>query len=211
MRLIADEVITGFARTGNMFGSTTFGLKPHSMSIAKALTAAYAPLGAVLIDEDMYQAMIAESKKIGTFGHGFTYSGHPLSCAVAIKTLEIYERDDIVGKVRKTSPTFLRRLEALAEHPLIGEARGVGLIGGIEIVANKKSRAQYDPKKGVAAKTVSFAQEEGLIVRPLMGDRIAFCPPLIISDTEVNEMFDRFGRALAKTADWISKEGLQAA
>ncbi|MBN9061000.1 MAG: aspartate aminotransferase family protein [Rhizobiales bacterium 65-9] len=210
VRLIADEVITGFGRTGNMFGSTTVGVKPQTMSVAKAVTSAYAPLGAVLIDEDMNQALIDESRKIGIFGHGFTYSGHPLSCAVAVKTLEIYQRDDIVGKVRKVSPTFLRRLEKLGDHPLIGEARGVGLIGGLEIVADKKSKKQYDPKKGVAAKAVNFAQDEGLIVRPLLGDRVAFCPPLVISEAEINEMFDRFERALAKTQDWIVKEGLQA-
>ncbi len=210
VRLIADEVITGFGRTGNMFGSTTVGVKPQTMSVAKAVTSAYAPLGAVLIDEDMNQALIDESRKIGIFGHGFTYSGHPLSCAVAVKTLEIYQRDDIVGKVRKVSPTFLRRLEKLGDHPLIGEARGVGLIGGLEIVADKKSKKQYDPKKGVAAKAGNFAQDEGLIVRPLLGDRVAFCPPLVISEAEINEMFDRFERALAKTQDWIVKEGLQA-
>jgi 4-aminobutyrate--pyruvate transaminase len=211
VRLIADEVITGFARTGNMFGSTTYNMTPHSISIAKALTSAYAPLGGVIIDEPMYQALVDESKKIGTFGHGYTYSAHPVSCAVANKTLEIYAREKIVEKVRATSPTFLKRLHALADHPLIGEARGVGLIGGIEIVADKQTKKQYDVKKGVAAKTVGFAQEEGLIVRPLMGDRIAFCPPLIITEAETEEMFNRFERGLKKTQDWIVKEGLVAA
>ncbi|MGL4497047.1 MAG: aminotransferase [Beijerinckiaceae bacterium] len=204
VRLIADEVITAFGRTGNMFGSTTLGMKPHTISVAKAITSAYMPLGAVLIDEPMYQAMLDESRKIGTFGHGFTYSGHPVACAVAMKVLDIYERENIVAAVQKKSPTFVKRLEGLIEHPLVGEAKALGLIGGIELVADKPTKKSFDPKKGVAAKCVGFAQAEGLIVRPLGGDRVAFCPPLVISEAEINEMFDRFERALAKTADWVT-------
>lgn len=204
VRLIADEVITAFGRTGNMFGSTTLGMKPHTISVAKAITSAYMPLGAVMIDEPMYQAMLDESRKIGTFGHGFTYSGHPVACAVAMKTLEIYAREKIVEKVREKSNIFVKRLEGLIDHPLVGEAKAVGLIGGIELVADKMTKKSFEVKKGVAAKCVSFAQEEGLIVRPLGGDRIAFCPPMIISEAEITEMFDRFERALKRTADWIA-------
>ena len=203
---IADEVICGFGRLGEMFGSTALDMCPDTLSVAKALTSAYMPLGAVLINEDMYQAMLDESRKIGTFGHGFTYSGHPVASAVGLKTLEIYERDGIVEKVRAKAPQFQQRLSALNDHPLIGEARGVGLIGGMEIVADKKTKRQYDPKKGVAAKAVTFAQEEGLIVRSLMGDRIAVCPPLIISPEEIDSLFDRLGRALDRTLDWVTAE-----
>jgi 4-aminobutyrate--pyruvate transaminase len=205
---IADEVICGFGRLGEMFGSTALDIKPDTMSVAKALTSAYMPLGAVLINEDMYQAMLDESRKIGTFGHGFTYSGHPVASAVGLKTLEIYEREKIVEKVRAKAPQFQKRLTALNDHPLIGEARGVGLIGGMEIVADKQTKRQYDPKKGVAAKTVTFAQAEGLIVRSLMGDRIAVCPPLIISPEEIDTLFDRLERALDKTLDWVTAEKL---
>jgi 4-aminobutyrate--pyruvate transaminase len=205
---IADEVICGFGRLGEMFGSTALDIKPDTMSVAKALTSAYMPLGAVLINEDMYQAMLDESRKIGTFGHGFTYSGHPVASAVGLKTLEIYEREKIVEKVRAKAPQFQQRLSALNDHPLIGEARGVGLIGGMEIVADKKTKRQYDPKKGVAAKAVTFAQAEGLIVRSLMGDRIALCPPLIISLEEIDTLFDRLERALDKTLDWVTAEKL---
>jgi 4-aminobutyrate---pyruvate transaminase len=208
---IADEVITGFGRLGTMFGSERLGLRPDTISFAKALTSAYLPLGGVMIPEAMYQALLDGSRKLGTFGHGFTYSGHPVAAAVANKTIEIYRRDRIVEGVRAREPLFQARLSALADHPLIGEARGVGLIGGIEIVADKATRRQFDPQTGVAAKAASFAQAEGLIVRALFGDRIAVCPPLIISETEIGELFDRLGRALDRTSDWLTREGLLAA
>jgi 4-aminobutyrate---pyruvate transaminase len=208
---IADEVITGFGRLGTPFGSQRLGIKPDTVSFAKALTSAYLPLGGVMIPEEMYQAMLDESRKVGTFGHGTTYSGHPVACAVANKTLEIYKRDRIFEGVAAKAPLFERRMRDLEEHPIVGEARGLGLVGGLEIVADKRTKAQYDPKKGVAVKTVGFAQAEGLIVRSLLGDRISICPPLVISEAEIDEMFDRLTRALDRTADWISREGLRAA
>jgi 4-aminobutyrate--pyruvate transaminase len=207
---IADEVITGFGRTGEMFGTTTYKMKADTLSCAKALTSAYFPLSAVLINEPVYEVLVDQSKKIGTFGHGNTYAGHPVGCAVAVKTLEIYQRDKIIEHVRKVAPTFLQRLGKLAEHPLVGEARGVGLIGGVELVKDKASKAQFEAKKGVAAKSVSFAQDEGLILRAMGGDRVAFCPPLVITEAEIGEMFDRYERALAKTLDWVKAEGLLA-
>lgn len=206
---IADEVITGFGRTGEMFGTTTYGLKADTLSCAKAITSAYFPLSAVMINEAVYEVLVDQSRKIGVFGHGNTYAGHPVGCAVAVKTLEIYQRDRIVEHVRKVSPTFLRCLTKLTEHPLVGEARGVGLIGGIELVRDKQTRASFEGKKGVGAKSVFFAQGEGLITRA-MGDRIAFCPPLIITEAEIEELFARYGRALDKTLDWAKAEGLLA-
>jgi 4-aminobutyrate--pyruvate transaminase len=208
---IDDEVICGFGRTGEMFGAQALGMKPDSVSVAKALSSAYMPIGAVMVPEVMYQAMLDESRKIGTFGHGFTYSGHPVAAAVAIRTLEIYERDRIVDRVRERAPTFLRRLNALREHPLVGEARGIGLIGGLELVADKATKRAFDPKKGVSARAVALAQAEGLIVRNLMGDRLAICPPLIIEHDEIEELFDRLTRALDKTLDWATREGLTGA
>lgn len=205
---IADEVITGFGRTGNMFGSTTFKAQPDTISFAKGVTSAYFPLGGVMVPEQVYQALVSESGKIGTFGHGFTYSGHPVGCAIALKTLEIFERDRIVEGVRRKSPLFLKRLKQLEDHPLVGDGRGVGLVGGVELVKDKATKAQFDVKKGVAARSTAFAQEEGLIVRALAGDRVAFCPPLIISEDDINEMFDRYERALAKTLAWVKAEGM---
>jgi 4-aminobutyrate---pyruvate transaminase len=208
---IADEVICGFGRLGEWFGSPVVGFRPDTISFAKAVTSAYLPLGGVMIPESMYQAMLDESRKIGTFGHGFTYSGHPVAAAVGIKALEICARDRIVEGVREKTPRFQARLSALADHPLVGEARGLGLIGGLEIVADKDTKRQFDPKQGVAAKCVAFAQAEGLIMRFLVGDRIAVCPPLIITEAAIDELFDRLTRALDRTAAWIRQEGLLAA
>ena len=121
-------------RTGNWWGSQTFGIEPITVTMAKAVTSAYVPMGALTVPEPVYQALVEESGKQGVFAHGFTYSGHPLACAVALKTIEIYERIDIVEHVRRVAPIFQLRLKALADHPLVGEARGVGLIGALELV-----------------------------------------------------------------------------
>jgi 4-aminobutyrate--pyruvate transaminase len=204
--LIADEVICGFGRTGNWFGSQTFNIRPDTVSLAKAITSAYVPLGAVTVNEPVYQALVDESKKLGTFAHGFTCSGHPVACAVALKAIEIYERIHIVQHVQRVTPVFQTRLKALAEHPLVGEARGVGLMGGLELVKRKATKENFDPRQAVGAKVVSFAEEEGLICRAIAGDTIAMCPPLVIDGAEVNQAFDALGRALDKAAAWVEKE-----
>ncbi|MGZ5999854.1 MAG: aminotransferase [Rhizomicrobium sp.] len=209
--LIDDEVITGFGRTGEWFGCGTYGFEPESMSIAKALSSAYLPISAVLLSPELSEIIEQESGKIGTFGHGFTYSGHPVAAAVALKTIEIYQRRDLVGHVRHVAPLFQKRLKALAEHPLVGEAVGVGLIGAVELVADRKTKQSFEGSRQAAATLCGFAQEEGLIVRPLLGDRIAFCPPLVITEAEIGELFDRFERALKKSLDWATKEKLIAA
>jgi 4-aminobutyrate---pyruvate transaminase len=203
--MIADEVITGFGRTGEWFGCQKYGFRPDSMSIAKALSSAYLPISAVLLSPELSDIVEQESGRIGTFGHGFTYTGHPVAAAVALKTIEIYQKRDIVGHVRLVAPLFQKRLASLSEHPLVGEAMGVGLIGAVELVADKKTKQSFEPTKMVAATVASFALGEGLIVRPLLGDRIAFCPPLVIDEAEIDELFDRFERALAKGLDWACK------
>jgi 4-aminobutyrate--pyruvate transaminase len=204
---IADEVICGFGRTGNWWGSQTMNAKPTTVSMAKAITSAYFPLGALTVPEDVYQALIDESKKLGVFAHGFTYSGHPVGSAIALKAIEIYERIDIIGHVRRVAPTFQKRLCALGEHPLAGEARGIGLIGGLELVRDKATKQSFDSKLGVGPKVVAFAQEEGLICRAVAGDTIGLCPPLIIDEPTINEMFDCLTRALDKTHAWVKAEG----
>jgi 4-aminobutyrate--pyruvate transaminase len=206
---IDDEVICGFGRTGNYWGAQTYNMRPHTVSCAKALSSAYMPISAVLIHEDMYQAMLDQSRAIGIFGHGFTYSAHPVAAAVANETLKIYDERNIVAYVRQISPLFLKRLRSLRSHPLIGEADGVGLIGAVEIVSDKAAKKNFPAEKMVAAACCRFAEEEGLLVRALLGDRIAFCPPLVISEAEIGEMFDRFGRALDKTEAWVRKERLR--
>ncbi len=178
--------------------------------MAKALTSAYFPLGAITIEEDLYQAMVEGSKKIGTFGHGFTYTAHPVGCAVALKAIEIYERDKIIDHVRKVAPVFAKRLNKLADHALGGEARCVGLMGAVEMVADKKTKQSFDPKKMVGATCVMFLEQLGVISRA-MGDSLSFCPPLIISEDELNEMFDLVEQALDRTEAWVRKENLRAA
>jgi len=204
--MISDEVICGFGRLGTTFGCEKLGFVPQSISVAKALSSAYLPIAGVMIPELMYQALLTESEKVGVFGHGFTYGGHPVSAAVALKAIEIYTRDRIVEKAAERARQFQARLKALGEHPLVGEARGLGLIGGLELVADKKTKSSFAPEHGVAARAVQFAEAEGLILRAVLGDVLTLCPPLVISEQEVGELFDRLGRALDKTLDWVTRE-----
>src|SRR5713226_3011219 len=209
--MISDEVICGFGRLGTMFGCSALGYEPDSISVAKALTSAYVPMAAVTVPEAMYEAMLDESRKIGTFGHGFTYSGHPVAAAVALKALDIYAREHIADEVTRKAPHFQARLAALGKHPLVGEARGLGLVGAVELVADKKSKRSSEAKAGVGARAVRCAEQEGLIVRFLAGDTVSICPPLIIAPAEIDELFDRLGRALDRTLDWAKRERLMGA
>jgi 4-aminobutyrate--pyruvate transaminase len=192
---IADEVICGFGRTGNMWGTQTYKLEPDMISCAKALSAAYQPISALMISDKIYEAMIVESGKLGSFGHGFTYGGHPVSCAVALETLKIYEERDILGHVRKMSPLMQNGLKALEDHPLVGNARGVGLIAGVEVMKDKKTRTPFAPERKAGTLVQDKCQEFGLIVRAI-GDRIAFTPPLIINEAEIAEMLGAFRKGL---------------
>ncbi len=199
---IVDEVICGFGRTGNMFGTQTYNLKPDMISVAKNLSSAYLPISALLINERVFQGMVVESEKIGTFGHGFTYSGHPVAAAVALETLKIYAERDIVGLVRRVAPRLQAGLRKLGEHPLVGETRGVGLIGGLELVKDKKTKEAFDPKQMVAAYAAKRTEAHGLIVRAI-GDTLAVCPPMIIGEADIDKLIERLGRALDDTAAWL--------
>jgi 4-aminobutyrate---pyruvate transaminase len=205
--LIADEVICGFGRTGAMFGSETFALEPDIMTVAKALSSAYLPIAATVISEAIYQAFVAESEKLGQFAHGFTYSGHPVCCAVALEALNIYRERNILEQVRRVAPRLQEGLRRFADHPLVGEVRGIGLIGGVELVQDKASKAPFDPKQGVGALFAQRALENGLILRAL-GDTLALCPPLVISAAEIDEILRRFGRALEETSAALARAGL---
>jgi 4-aminobutyrate--pyruvate transaminase len=208
---IADEVICGFGRLGTWFGSEAMGMKPDTMSLAKALTSAYFPLSAVLVPERMYEAMLDESRKIGTFGHGYTYSGHPVGCAVALKTLEIYQRDRIIETVRdRLIPHFWKHLDALRGHDLVGEVRGNGFVAGIELVADKGTKAAFPAKVAIGAKAVAMAQSEGVILRNL-GDTLAICPPLISTTDDLDDLFARIGRAIDKVEAMVRREGWRVA
>lgn len=206
--LVADEVICGFGRTGHYWGSQTFGITPDILTCAKALTSGYVPLSAVMISEPIWQAMLAQSDKIGVFGHGFTYSGHPVATSIAVETLKIYDELDIVSHVRAVAPVLQEGLRRFADHPLVGEVRGIGLIAGVEIVKDKTTKTQFDPTALVAAQVVKRAEAHGLLVRALAGDIIAFSPPLTIKAEEIEEMMDAFGHALNETWAWVETSGL---
>ncbi len=204
MLLIVDEVISGFYRTGNMFATETYNLKPDLITMAKQLSAAYQPIGGVMISEKIYEVLVEGSRKFGTFGTGFTYSGHPVPAAVALETQKIYQERDIGGHVRAVAEPFQKRLHALAEHPLVGEARGLGLIGAIELVQDKASKTNFDAAHKVAPWLAARATDHGLIVRPLINDTVAFCPPLIINEGQINDMFDALERALDDTVGYVA-------
>ena len=205
--LWADEVICGFGRTGNDFGSTTMGIKPDLMSLAKQLSSAYVPISAAVVPGEMYEAMAQQSADVGMFGHGYTYTGHPVACAAALKALEIYERDDLFARAAKMGAHMQSRLQEYAGHELVGEVRGKGLIGAIELVANKETgQAFSDGQVGAFAQRA--CQNAGLLLRVVSGSSVAFCPPLIIEENQIDEMVEKFGTALAATLEYAKKENL---
>lgn len=197
--LICDEVVNGFARTGNMWGSETVGVQPDIMTSAKQLSSAYLPIGATLMSEKVYQVIAAHSPKNGIFGIGMTYGGHPVCAAVALETLKIYEERDILGHVRALMPQFHERLARLGEFDLVGEARWSGLLGAIELVSDKETREQFPPATKAAATLYNHVFEQGVSCRALPGDGFGICPPLIVNSDEVDEIFDGIEAGL-KTA-----------
>jgi 4-aminobutyrate--pyruvate transaminase len=204
---VADEVICGFGRTGNYWGSQTLNMQPDILTCAKALSSSYLPISAVMVNERVFQGLAEESHTIGTFGHGYTYSGHPVPAAVAIETLKIYDEMDIVGHVREVGPHLQSELRRrFAGHELVGEVRGVGLIGAIELVANKHTGANYDPKQKIGARLVKLCESHGVIGRTLPNDSLAFSPPLIITAAEIDEMLDGVGRALDELTVQLRRE-----
>ncbi|MEO1000462.1 MAG: aminotransferase class III-fold pyridoxal phosphate-dependent enzyme, partial [Pseudomonadota bacterium] len=176
-----------------------------SFSMAKQLTGGYAPLSAVAINGEMAEAIEANTGKIGVFGHGFTYGGHPLGCAVGIKALELYERRGIVDHVRAIMPGFAERLRKAAEHPLVGEARVKGLMGGLELSPDGSPRPFSQPGK-VGARLAAELIEHGVILRAI-GDTLAFCPPMVITEEELDQLFAPMEAALDATHAWARAEG----
>lgn len=190
----ADEVITGFGRTGNVFGCETMNIRePAQMTFAKQLSSAYYPISASVIRGDMYDAMVEPSAEVGVFGHGYTYSGHPVACAAALKTLEIYERDGLYDHAASMGDYLQTRLAELRDHERVGEVRGAGLIAAVELVEDKNSRA---PDAALAKRTTQLCQDNGLIVRNVAGCALAICPPLIITRDQVDELVDKLTMSL---------------
>ncbi|RFC63697.1 aspartate aminotransferase family protein [Fulvimarina endophytica] len=182
---VADEVICGFGRTGEMFGSTYYGLEPDIMTVSKALSSSYLPISAVLMNEKVYGPIAEESARIGTFGHGFTASGHPVAAAVALENLAIIEERGLVANARERGERLQSGLRTLSGHPLVGEVRGIGLIAGVELVTDKEKKIAVQPPGALAAKAFGLIQERGVISRAI-GDTLAFCPPLIITDDQID-------------------------
>ncbi len=208
--MVADEVITGFGRTGNMFGSDTFNIKPDIMTMAKGLSGAYQPISAIMITDEIYSVIRGESNRIGFFGHAFTTTGHPVAVAVANRAQQLMQERDIVGHVRRVSPALQNGLRAFSDHPLVGNVRGVGLMAALELVAEKETKRSFDPAFKVKEFIRQRAQDHGLIIRSaLSGDSVAFSPPLIITEDEIGEMMQRFAAALDDTTRWIEENGLR--
>ena len=204
----ADEVITGFGRTGSDFGCNTMGIEsPDMMTFAKQLSSAYIPISASAINRDMYSAMIEQTANAGAFGHGYTYSGHPVSCDVALKVLEIYQRDEIFEKAAVTGQYMQKRLAEFSDHPLVGEVRGSGLLGAIELVADKKTGAPF-VGGAVGGYAQKMAQDSGLLIRAVAGSSLGFCPPLIITEPQIDEMIGKVSIALDNTLEHCHQHSL---
>jgi putrescine aminotransferase len=195
---VADEVICGFGRTGEWFGTDYYGLKPDMMTIAKGLTSGYIPMGGLIVRDEV----VAVLNEAGDFNHGFTYSGHPVAAAVALENLRILREEEIIDRVRaQTSPYLQKRLRELADHPLVGEVRGVGMLGAIELVQNKQTRARFQGK-GVGMICRGHCFNNGLIMRAV-GDTMIISPPLVISKAEIDELVDKARKCLDLTAQEV--------
>jgi 4-aminobutyrate--pyruvate transaminase len=205
--LVADEVICGFWRTGNYWGSQTLDIKPDILVCAKALSSSFLPISAVMVNQFVFDALAQESNRIGTFGHGFTYSGHPVPAAVAIETLKIYDEMDIGAHVRDVGAHMQAELRRrFGEHELVGEIRGAGLIAAVELVADKATHTNFSPTAKVGPRLGKLCEEHGVIGRTVMNDALCFSPPLIISREDIDEMLARVGKALDELTVQVRRE-----
>jgi 4-aminobutyrate---pyruvate transaminase len=207
--LVADEVICGFWRTANYWGSQTLGVQPDIITCAKALSAAYVPISAVLVNERVFQGLADESHAIGTFGHGFTYSGHPVAAAVAVETLKIYDDMDIGGHVRAVAPYFQSEIRRrFAGHELVGEVRGLGLLGGLELVEDKVAHKNFAPARKIGPRAANLLEQHGVIGRALLNDTLCYCPPLIVTERQIDEILDGTEKALNELAVQLRRESM---
>ena len=210
--LVADEVICGFGRTGNYWGSQTMEVRPDILTCAKALSAAYLPISAVMVNAKVFEVIADETHAIGTFGHGFTYSGHPVAAAVAVETLKIYDETDMLGHVQQVGAHLQSELRRrFTDHPLIGEVRGTGLIAALELVEDRATHRNFDFGRKIAARTAKMMESFGIIGRPLPGDGLAFSPPLIITTEEIDLVLDGVTKALESMTLELRAEGLSEA
>lgn len=207
---IADEVVTGFGRTGHMFGCDVYGIEPDLVTLAKGLTSAYVPLSACILSERVWQVMVDAARRFGPFSHGYTYSGHPLGAAAANAVLDIVEGENLPGNAARVGAVFQRKLrEAFEDHPLVGEIRGVGLMAAVEFVARREPRQFFDASLKVGARVSSACLDEGVIARAMPhGDILGFSPPLILTEEEAEEIVARARRAFGRVAEALHGEGV---
>ena len=204
--MIADEVICGFGRTGRLWGCQTYDIAPDILVASKCLTAGYFPMAAILVSDDINDQLLAVAEEFEEFPHGFTTAGHPVGCAIALKAIEVIINEGVLDNVVEVSPYFQELLQALAIHPHIGEARGVGLMGALELVLDKTSKVSFPPDQPVSEQIANSALENGLICRPI-GQAIVLAPPFIITRGQIDELFDK----LETTLDQVFQIGGVAA
>jgi adenosylmethionine-8-amino-7-oxononanoate aminotransferase len=195
--LISDEVITGFGRTGETWGCETYDFMPDAIISSKNLTAGFFPMGAVILGPELSDRLQAASEAIEEFPHGFTASGHPVGCAIALKAIDVIMNEGLAENVRALTPKFEAELARLAEHPHIGEWRGKGLMGALEAVADKPTKTPFDGSLSVSERIANACTDQGLICRPL-GQSIVLCPPFIMTEAQMDEMFGKLEAALDK-------------
>jgi len=208
--LIADEVICGFGRLGRMFGSEVFGIEPDLVSVAKGITSGYLPLSACIVSEKVWKVLEERSGALGVFGHGYTYTSHPVSCAAAMANLDIMERENLVEAAAKIGPYMQERLRAaFSERAMVGEVRGVGVIAAVEFVQDPAGKKAFDPSLKVAQRVAGKALNHGLITRALPnGDALGFSPPLIVSKDEIDQIVQILERAIQEVSDELTRENV---
>jgi L-2,4-diaminobutyrate transaminase len=205
--LIADEVICGFGRTGARFGSNLYGIEPDLVTVAKGLTSGYMPLSGAIVGEKVYAVMEDAAERIGAFSHGYTYSGHPIAAAAANAVLDIVENERLTDRARTIGAYFQTRLrETFAQLEIVGEVRGVGLLGAIEFVADRTVKRRFDPSLKVGARISKAARDRGLIARAMPhGDILGFAPPLVVSEAEIDEIVALAFQATRQVLDELTR------
>ncbi|KFC70870.1 Adenosylmethionine-8-amino-7-oxononanoate aminotransferase [Bosea sp. LC85] len=206
--LIADEVVTGFGRVGTPFGSHLYGIEPDLITVAKGLTSAYFPLSAAIVGEKVYKVLEDGADRVGAFSHGYTYSGHPIGAAAANAVLDIVEREDLAGKARDVGGYFQDRLKAtFAQLPIVGEVRGIGMLGALEFVADRSAKTRFNPALKVGARISKAARDRGLIARAMPhGDILGFAPPLVTTRDEIDEIVGIAEKAVRQVLDELARD-----
>ncbi|MBY4611595.1 aspartate aminotransferase family protein [Rhizobium sp. 9T] len=210
--LIADEVVCGFGRTGAMFGSDLYGMNPDLITVAKGLTSAYVPMSAAIVSQKVYEVMEEATSRVGSFSHGYTYSGHPIGAAAANAVLDIVERENLAGQSAIRGAYLMQRLKAeFEQNPIVGEVRGVGMLAAIEFVSDRDTRASFDPGLKVGARISQAARNRNLIARAMPhGDILGFAPPLVMTEAEIDEMVAIARAAVDEVLRELDSQGLVA-